>query len=240
MLSAAEREQLIVEHLPQVRLIARKIHERLPATIHVDDLFSAGVIGLINAVDNFDPRQNVRLKTYAEFRIRGAILDSLRDTDWAPRMKRKLARELQAGVAKAEQRLGRTAEEAEIAAELQMPVEEYRERLTEIAGLDIGELEFLRDERESSVLMKYVAAPEEESPAMQLEKAELESLIASCIDSIPKVERTILALYFHEELTLKEIGDAMGMHYSRVSQIKSQAILRLRTAIGRKWPGARI
>ena len=239
-LSAAERERLIVEHLPQVRLIARKIHERVPQTIHLDDLFSAGVIGLINAIDHFDPGQNVKLKTYAEFRIRGAILDSLRETDWAPRMKRKLARELQAGMARAEQKLRRTPEEAEIAAELRISVDEYREQLTGITGLDIGELEFIRDERERSLLMKYVAAPDEDSPATQLEKAELENLISSCIDSIPRVERTILALYFHEELTLKEIGDAMGMHYSRVSQIKSQAILRLRTAIGRKWPGAKV
>src|ERR1022692_565 len=140
--SEEERERLILEHLPQVRLVARKIHERLPESICFDDLLSAGVIGLINAIDNFDPRQNVKLRTYAEFRIRGAILDSLRETDWAPRMKRKLARELEAGLARAEQRFGRAPEEAEIAAELKMPVEEYREKLNDVAALDIGELEF--------------------------------------------------------------------------------------------------
>jgi len=234
-----ERERLILEHLPQVRLIARKIHERLPDTVTLDDLLSAGVVGLIHAIDHFDPNQNVKLRTYAEYRIRGAILDSLRASDWAPRMKRKLARTLEAGLARAEQRWGRVPEEAEIAAELDMPVEVYREKLGEVAALDIGELEFLRDERETPILLKYVSAPDEDSPALQLEKAELERLIAAAIDHIPTAERTVLSLYFYEELTLREIAEIMGIHFSRVSQIKSQAILRLRNAIAQRWPGSR-
>ncbi|HEY4086348.1 MAG TPA: FliA/WhiG family RNA polymerase sigma factor [Bryobacteraceae bacterium] len=238
-ISADERERLIIEHLPQVRLIARKIHERLPESVTLDDLLSAGVVGLIHAIDNFDPNQNVKLRTYAEYRIRGAILDSLRASDWAPRMKRKLARTLEAGVARAEQKLGRAAEESEIAGELGMTVEDYREKLNDVAALDIGELEFLRDERESPILLKYVATPEEDSPAMQLEKTELERLIAGAIERIPQAERTVLSLYFYEELTLREIADIMGIHFSRVSQIKSQAVLRLRNAIGQRWPGSR-
>jgi RNA polymerase sigma factor for flagellar operon FliA len=239
LITAEEREQLIIEHLPQVRLIARKIHERLPDTIMLEDLLSAGAVGLIQAIDNFDPQQNVKLRTYAEFRIRGAILDSLRDTDWAPRMKRKLARELEQAVSKAEQRLRRAPEEAEIAAELGIGVDEYRQKLTDVAALDVGELEYVRDEREGAVLLKYMASSDEDSPALQLEKAELERLVAGCIDGIPKVEKTVLSLYFQEELTLKEIGEVMGLHYSRVSQIKSQAIIRLRNAIARRWPGVR-
>ena len=236
--SGEERERLIIEHLPQVRLIARKIHERLPESVTLDDLLSAGVLGLIHAIDNFDSTQNVKLRTYAEYRIRGAILDSLRANDWAPRMKRKLARTLEAGLAKAEQKWGRVPEEAEIAAELSMSVEEYRSRLNDVAALDIGELEFLRDERETPILLKYVSTPEEDSPALQLEKVELERLIASAIDRIPAAERTVLSLYFYEELTLREIAEIMGIHFSRVSQIKSQAILRLRNAISQRWPGA--
>ena len=134
----------------------------------------------------------------------------------------------------------RSPEEAEIAAELGISVDECRARLNDIAALDIGELEFQRDDRELPVLLKYVATPDEDSPAMQLERSELEKLIATCLDGIPKVEKTVLGLYFHEELTLKEIGEIMGMHYSRVSQIKSQAILRLRTSIGRRWPGVKV
>jgi RNA polymerase sigma factor for flagellar operon FliA len=237
--SAEEREQLILEHLPQVRLVARKIHERLPDSVCLDDLLSAGVIGLINAIDNFDPRQNVKLKTYAEFRIRGAILDSLRQTDWAPRLKRRQAREFEVAIARAEQRLGRTPEEAEIAGELNLSLDEYRQKLTEMEALNIGELEFIRDENETPVVLKYTASPEEESPAVSLERAELERLIASSIDRIPKVEKTVLSLYFYEELTLREIAEVMGIHLSRVSQIKSQAILRLRTSLARRWPGTR-
>jgi RNA polymerase sigma factor for flagellar operon FliA len=178
----------------------------------------------------------VKLRTYAEFRIRGAILDSLREGDWAPRMKRKLARELEAALARAEQSLGRSPEESEIAAQMGIPVEEYREKLNEVAALDIGELQYTRDDQESPALLRY-ATSNEESPAATLERAELERLIASAIDRIPGSERTVLSLYFFEELTLREIAEVMGIHLSRVSQIKSQAILRLRTAITRKWPG---
>ena len=238
-LDEQERERLILEHLPQVRLVARKVHERLPESVCFDDLLSAGVIGLIQAIDNFDPAQNVKLKTYAEFRIRGAILDSLRETDWAPRLKRRQAREFEAAIARAEQKLGRSAEEAEIAQELNLPVEEYREKLTEMEGLNIGELEYVRDENENPLILRYTASPEEDSPELLLERAELEQLIATAIDRIPKAEKTVLSLYFYEELTLREIAEIMGVHLSRVSQIKSQAVLRLRTALAKRWPGMR-
>lgn len=237
--SDEERERLIIEHLPQVRLIARRLHETLPESVQFEDLLSAGVVGLIQAIDNFDPGQNVRLKTYAEFRIRGAILDSLRDADWAPRMKRRLARELEGAVDSAGRRLGRVPEEADIATELKISVDEYRHRLTEVAALDIGELEFLRDDSGLPAAYRYVADPEENSPVVQLERAELERLVAGAIDRIPKVERLVLSLYFYEELTLREIGEVVGLHLSRVSQIKSQAILRLRNAVGTRWPGVR-
>lgn len=240
VISEDDRESLILEHLPQVRLIARKIHERLPDTVALDDLLSAGTIGLIQAIDNFDPRQNVKLRTYAEFRIRGAILDSLRESDWAPRLKRRLARDLESAVARAEQRLGRSPEETEIAAELKISVEEYRRQLTEVAALDIGELEFAKDGSESPGLLRFIATPDEESPALMLERSELERLMAKCIDGIPKIEKTVLSLYFYEELTLREIGEVMGLHFSRVSQLKSQAILRLRNSIGRRWPGLQV
>jgi RNA polymerase sigma factor for flagellar operon FliA len=235
-MTEAERERLIMEHLPQVRLIARKIHERVPSSVAFDDLLSAGVIGLIQAIDNFDAAQGVKLRTYAEFRIRGAILDSLREGDWAPRMKRKLARELEAAVTRAEQALGRAPEESDIAAQLGIPVEEYRDKLNQVAALDIGELQYARNEQDSPTLLQY-AVSNQESPEVTLERTELEKLIASAIDRIPGPERTVLSLYFFEELTLREIAEVMGIHLSRVSQIKSQAILRLRTAIARRWPG---
>jgi RNA polymerase sigma factor FliA len=236
-LSEAERERLILEHLPQVRLVARKIHERLPESVCFEDLLSAGVVGLIQAIDNFDPSQNVKLRTYAEFRIRGAILDSLRETDWAPRLKRRQSREFEAAIARLEQKLGRVPEEAEIAAELNLSVDDYRRKLTETEGLNIGELEYVRDEDDTPLLLKFTASSDQESPATTLERSELERLIASCIDRIPKAEKTVLSLYFYEELTLKEIAEIMGVHLSRGAQIKSQAILRLRTAMAKRWPG---
>src|SRR5256712_3015793 len=137
---AEERERLILEHLNQVRLIARRIHERLPENIHLDDLISAGVVGLISAIDHFDPVHKVKLKTYAEYKIRGAILDSLRGLDWAPRQKRKQAKQIDAAIAKAEQRLQRPPNEEEIAAQLEISIDEYHQWLVEIRGLNIGSL----------------------------------------------------------------------------------------------------
>src|SRR3954464_13673755 len=135
-----ERECLILEHLPQVRLIARRIQERLPDSISLDDLVSNGVLGLISAIDNFEPLQNVKLKTYAEYKIRGAILDSLRGLDWAPRQKRRKSKQIEAAIAVAEQRLQRTPNEEEIAAQLEISIEDYHEWLVDIRGLNIASL----------------------------------------------------------------------------------------------------
>src|SRR5579885_693532 len=137
----AERERLILEHLPQVRLIARRIHERLPENVSFEDLVSTGVLGLISAIDNFDASHNVKLKTYAEYKIRGAILDSLRGLDWAPRQKRRQSKQIEAAIAVAEQRLQRTPSEDEVAAQLGISIDEYHEWLVEIRGLNIASLE---------------------------------------------------------------------------------------------------
>src|SRR5213082_462620 len=136
MISEDERERLILEHLPQVRLIARRIQERLPENISLEDLVSTGVIGLISAIDNFDPSHNVKLKTYAEYKIRGAILDSLRGLDWAPRQKRRKAKQIEAAVASAEQKLQRSPDEEDIAEQLGIGIDEYHEWLVEIRGLN--------------------------------------------------------------------------------------------------------
>src|ERR1700683_268592 len=141
MTSDDEREQLILEHLPQVRLIARRIQERLPENISLEDLVSTGVIGLIAAIDNFDPSHNVKLKTYAEYKIRGAILDSLRGLDWAPRQQRKRSKQIEAGIAVAEQRLHRSPTEEESAEQLGLDITEYHGWLVEIRGLNLGSLE---------------------------------------------------------------------------------------------------
>jgi RNA polymerase sigma factor for flagellar operon FliA len=146
---------------------------------------------------------------------------------------------MESAILRTERRLGRTPEEAEIAAALALDVEEYRKKMAEVEALNIGELEFFRDENDSPSLLRYAVSPEEDSPAVTLERAELERLISNSIDRIPKVERTVLSLYFYEELTLREIAAVMGVHLSRVSQNKTQAILRLRAALGERWPGVR-
>src|SRR3954466_4787007 len=137
-LTPEERDRLIVEHLPQVRLIARRIHDRLPASVSLDDLISTGVIGLIAAIDRYDPRHDVKLKTYAEYKIRGAILDSLRGLDWAPRQKRRKSKQIEAAVAVVEQRLQGPATEEDIAAQLEITLEVYHEWLVEIRGLNLA------------------------------------------------------------------------------------------------------
>ncbi|MDQ6663974.1 MAG: FliA/WhiG family RNA polymerase sigma factor [Acidobacteriota bacterium] len=234
-----ERDRLILEHLPQVRLIARRIHERLPDNVSIDDLISTGTIGLISAIDNFDPGQNVKLKTYAEYRIRGSILDGLRGLDWAPREKRKMSRRIQAAIATAEQRLGRVPGEEEIAAELGLKVDEYHQWLVEIEGLQMGDLEQAPSDEEGYNLLQFVQGDDSNLPSRILEKSELERLVAEAIEKMPKIERTVLSLYYREELNLREIAGIMELHLSRISQLKSQAILRLRCSIEKRWPGRR-
>jgi len=234
-----ERERLILEHLPQVRLIARRIRERLPDSVSLDDLISTGIVGLISAIDNFDPSLNVKLKTYAEYKIRGAILDSLRGLDWAPRQKRKKAKQIEAAIAAAEQRLRRTPTEEEIARELNLSIEEFHEWLVEVRGVNLGSLEYAPSEEGGRNLLQYLSDSEENWPSRILERSELERLLAEAIEKMPYVERTVLSLYYHEELTLREIAKVVNLHESRVSQLKSQAILRLRCYIEKRWPTQR-
>jgi len=234
--STEEREQLIMEHLPQVRLIARRIHERLPESVSLDDLVSTGIVGLIAAIDRFDTRHNVKLKTYAEYKIRGAILDSLRGLDWAPRQQRKRTKLIEGAIAVLEQKLQRTPTEEEIAAELGIGMAEYHEWLAETRGLTMGSLEASSPEEDGRNLLRYVADSEEKSPAQLVEKTELERLLATALERMPYVERTVLSLYYHEELTLREISKVVKLHESRVSQLKTQGVLRLRAFMAKRWP----
>jgi RNA polymerase sigma factor for flagellar operon FliA len=233
-----ERERLILEHLPQVRLIARRIQERLPENIGLEDLVSTGVIGLISAIDRFDPRHNVKLKTYAEYKIRGAILDGLRGLDWAPRQKRRKAKQIEAAIAAAEQHLKRSPAEEEIAAQLAIPIEVYHQWLVEIRGLNITSLEYTGGERGRDML-HYLPDSGRNLPSLLLEKSELERLLAKSIAAIPEMERRVLGLYYHEELTLREIALVVHLHESRISQLKSQAILRLRSHLAAHWSAVR-
>ncbi|MGA2591352.1 MAG: FliA/WhiG family RNA polymerase sigma factor [Bryobacteraceae bacterium] len=234
--SAGQRERLILEHLPQVRLIARRIHGRLPENVSLEDLVSAGIIGLIAAIDQYDPAQNVKLKTYAEHKIRGAILDSLRGLDWAPRQRRKKAKQIEFAISQAEQRLHRTPGEEEIAAEMGLDLEEYHRWLVEVQGLNLGSLDYTSENGEGQTLLEYISDDQDLLPSQLLERSQLEKLLADAIRNMPSMERTVLGLYYLEELSLREIAQIVDLHESRISHLKSQAILRLRADICKVWP----
>jgi RNA polymerase sigma factor for flagellar operon FliA len=238
-LTAETREQLILEHLPQVKLIARRIHERLPVSVSLDDLISTGVIGLIAAIDRYDESHEVKLKTYAEYKIRGAILDSLRGLDWAPRQQRKRAKLIESAIAVLEQEYQRMPLEEEIAVYLNLSIAEYQEWLSDVRGLTLGSLENAGTEEDGRDLLRYLADSDEHWPSQILERSELERLLAEAIEKMPNIERTVLSLYYYEEMTLREIAKIVDLHESRISQLKSQAILRLRSYMQKRWPQQR-
>src|SRR3984893_2228006 len=191
---AASREQLILDHLPQVNWIATRIHEKLPGNTNLEDLISTGIIGLINAIDNFDPSLNVKLKTYAEYKIRGAILDSVRGMDGIAPHKRKRLKQVQGAMDALEQRLQRAPAEEEIAAELGIGHKEYQEWLLELRGISIGSLDAPQKEGDSRTMMHYIADKEDNSPARLLERAELEKLIQEGLHKMPRIEGLVLDL----------------------------------------------
>jgi RNA polymerase sigma factor for flagellar operon FliA len=235
--AAEERERVILEHLPQVRLIARRIHERLPPSVILEDLVSTGTVGLIAAVDRFNPAHNVKLKTYAEFKIRGAILDSLRSLDWAPRQQRRRAKQIELAIATVEQRLQRMPCEEEIAEQLGLTLEEYRGWLVETQGINLGSLEYASHGEGVHDLLNYISDTEENCPNRLLERAELQGLLAKTIQTMPQMERVVLAMIYHEDMTVREIAKVIDLHESRVSQLRSQAILRLRSHIAKRLLG---
>jgi RNA polymerase sigma factor FliA len=232
--AAPSRDQLVLDHLSQVRIIAGRIHDRLPDYVALEDLISAGVVGLLSAIDSFDPKFNVQLNTYAEHRIRGAIMDSLRELDWAPRDTRKRSRQVEDAIHRLKQRLGCEPSEEEIARELSIPVDEYRRWLSDVQAIELQHFQYVSGGEEGDLLN---IIPDDRStwPSQILERSELERILSLAIERMPRVERTVLALYYYEELTLREIAGIMGMHLSRIGQLRVQGILRLRSHLERVW-----
>ena len=229
--TASERDQLLMEHLPTVRYLARRIHERLPQHVDLDDLISAGVVGLIDAFSKFDHGKKVQFKSYAQFRIRGAILDSLRTLDWSPRELRRKGRAVEEAIRSVTQRVGRAPSEQEIAGELELSLTEYQQLLGDLKGLEIGSLHMERSEDSGDEELAYIPGSPEEDPLFRCLKGEMKQRLADAIDELPEKERMVLTLYYYEELTMKEIGLTLGVVESRVSQIHSSAVLRLRAAL---------
>jgi RNA polymerase sigma factor FliA len=234
--SADERERLILEHLPQVRMLARRIHDRLPENVSLDDLVSTGIVGLISAIDRFDPSRRIQLRTYAEYKIKGGILDSLRRLDWAPRQDRKHAKQIEAAIAVTEQRLQRPPTEEEVAGELNLTVDRYHQWQVRVRGLNLGRLESTGSDSGNRDLLSYLSSDQKEWPSALFERSELEAALAAAISGIPAIEKTLLSLYYRDELTLREISKVVGLHESRISQLKAQAILRLRGCMAKLWP----
>jgi len=228
-----EREQLLLEHLPQVKYIARRIHDRLPAQVPLDDLIHAGVVGLIDAVEKFDPRKNVQLKSYAKFRIRGAILDSLREMDWSPRHLRRQGRRIEEAHRELKLRFGRAATEPELATELAMTLEDFQHLLGELRGLDLGSLQAeSMDPQADEDVLSYRPGGSDKDPFYLCLDGEIRSHIATALEDLDKKEKQVVTLYYLEELTMKEVGAVLGVGESRVSQIHSAAIVRLRARLG--------
>jgi RNA polymerase sigma factor for flagellar operon FliA len=229
--AAAEQERMMVEHLPIVRFLARRIHERLPQHVDMEDLVSAGVLGLMDAFTKFDPEKKVQFRSYAQFRIRGAILDSLRTLDWSPRDLRRKGRAVEEAIRSLTARFGRAATESEVAAEMHLSLAAYQQLLGELKGLDIGTLHIERSEDSSEEELAYIPNRPDEDPLFRCLRGEMRQRLADAITELPERERLVMTLYYYEEMTMKEIGLTLGVVESRVSQIHASAVLHLRVLL---------
>jgi RNA polymerase sigma factor FliA len=226
-----ERNRVLLEQLPQVRYLARLIHMRLPQHIPLEDLVHAGVIGLIDAFNKFDPAKHVQFCSYAKFRIRGAIFDSLREMDWAPRELRRKARQVNEAQRKLGAELGRAPTEIEVAAELNLELHELQQQLNALAGLEIRSLdsEPAWDGKPENRCRHLYNTPE--TPFSRCMRSEMRDWLARAVADLPEKEQQVLALYYCEELTMKEVGLLLGIGESRVSQVHSAAIVALRARL---------
>ena len=225
----AIKEKLLIHYLPVVKYVVGRMIVNLPNSVSYDDMVSAGTMGLLAAIDRFDPALGVKFETYVVPRIRGAILDELRALDWVPRSIRSKARKLEKAIMTVEAQLGRTATAEEIAKELQMDLEEYEEMLSKISGNVIFSLdrEIIDSGEGTGSLYDLIRNARSEDPSQQLEEEELQNMLVEFLNSLPENEKLVLALYYYEDLTLKEIGLVMNVSESRVSQIHTKAIKRL-------------
>ncbi|PYS01593.1 MAG: FliA/WhiG family RNA polymerase sigma factor [Acidobacteria bacterium] len=235
-MTPAERDALINETLPLIKHIAHRVATRLPSNIEMRDLINAGVLGLMDAIEKFEPERNVKFKTYAEVRIRGAILDSLRDLDWAPRSLRKKSKDLEKIYSDLSQKLGRPATDEEISEAMGEDIEDFHALVDQLHGLTIGSFENLSDSDDSESYINYYPDDGSNDPYAKFESNELTRLLAGAIDELPEKERLVLSLYYYEEFTMKEIGALLGVNESRVSQLHTKATLRLRGRLAKLVP----
>src|SRR4051794_30086015 len=192
-----EQEGILLEHLPVVRFLARRIHERLPQHVEMEDLVSAGVVGLMDAFAKFDPEKKVQFRSYAQFRIRGAIIDSLRTLDWSPRELRRKGRAVEESIRVLTSRLGRPPGEAEVAAEMELSLENYQQLLGDLKGLEVGTLHLERNEDSGEEEIAYIPGRPDEDPLFRCLRGELQERLADGINHLPDRERLVMTLYYY-------------------------------------------
>ncbi len=232
------REKLIREYGGLIKFIAQKIAARLPSNIELDDLISSGVIGLMDAIEKYDSGRDNKFKTYAEFRIRGAILDELRSQDWVPRSVREKAKILERAYSKIEQSKGRQANDEEVCIELGLTTEQYHEMINEVRSVSLlsyDDLTNLSNADKRSLHGNGEAGSKVPTPFSEVSVAGLKKLVAEAIEDLPEKQRLVLSLYYYEDLNLKEIGRVLDVTESRVSQLHSQAILKLKARLRNHW-----
>jgi len=234
----SSRDKLVTEYAPLIKYIAQKIAARLPANIELDDLMSSGVIGLMDAIEKYDASRDNKFKTYAEFRIRGAILDELRAQDWVPRSVREKAKVLERVYSKIEQTKGRQATDEEICDELKISQEEYHDLLNQVRSVSLLSyddiLNFSKADKRSlhGIGDSGTKVP---TPYSEVTLASIKRMIADAIRELPEKQRLVLSLYYYEDLNLKEIGRVLDVTESRVSQLHTQAIIRLKSKLRAHW-----
>jgi len=230
-LTQEKREELILKYSPLIKYVAGKLAMRLPPNISQDDLISSGVIGLMDAIEKFDSSKKIRFKTYAEFRIRGAILDELRSLDWVPRSIRKKATELEKTYHYLEKVLNRPPKDKEVAQALGISIEKFYKLLDKTKSVSFLDIETIRrrmpDNNEED-LFDLIESDNEVNPFTLLNKTEIKEILAKAINSLPEKEKIVVSLYYYEDLTMREIGEIMGYTESRISQMHTKAMLRLR------------
>ena len=228
------RETFIKQYAPLVKYVAGKVAVGMPSNVEFDDLVGFGTFGLLDAIDKFNPEKNVKFKTYAVTRIRGAIFDELRSIDWVPRSVRQKTREVEDAIGTLEARLGRSATDQEIAGALGMGEDEYLKTMVKISGasiISIHEVWYSGDENDKVSIADSIESPASLNPEVIAERDEIRRVIAEAINELPDNEKKILVLYYFEDLTLKEIGQVLGVTESRVSQLHTKAIMRLRARL---------
>jgi RNA polymerase sigma factor FliA len=231
----AIRDRLILTYAPLVKYVAGRLGSGLPAHVDEGDLVSYGLLGLIGAIERYDPDRDVKFETYAIARIKGSIIDELRAMDWVPRSVRSRAREIERAIADLESKLGRAPSDEEIAAKLGLSQEELDDSLSEISRSSIAALDELWTVQGSSgdqvALIDTIEDTQGPEPQSALDQSEVKEMIADAISRLPEREKLVITLYYYEELTLREIGEVLGVTESRVSQLHTKAILRLKARL---------